>query len=60
MLHSSRTVPAGIVICQRNHIQSLDGGHAHEIGRGHVIVAARRQAGMHMKIIIQGNHDSSS
>ena len=51
-------VAAGIVIGHCNDVQPFQGGHAGNIGGGHVVVAAGGQAGVEMQIIAQLMHGS--
>ena len=57
-LQERRTIPAGVVIRQCDHIQSLDHSHAYDIGRKHIVVPAGGQAGVEMQIIAQLMHGS--
>ena len=54
--HGGGTVPAGIVVCEGDHIQPLHGGHAGDVGRGHIPVAAGGEAGVDVKIVEEHVH----
>ena len=58
VVHSGRTVPAGIMVCKGDHVQPFDRGHPHDIGGGHVIVPAGGEAGVDMQVIIERDHDA--
>jgi hypothetical protein len=51
VLQESRTIARGVVVCQGDSLKPVDKGHAGYICRGHVVVPARREAGVQMKIV---------
>lgn len=58
VIHGGRAVGAGIMVCQRDHIQPLYGSHAYKVCRSHIIIPAWGKAGMDVEIIIQRDHSS--
>ncbi|MPN18175.1 hypothetical protein SDC9_165533 [bioreactor metagenome] len=48
-----RAVARGVVVGEGHNVQPGQGAHGGQIGGGHVLVGAGRQAGVEMKVVIQ-------